>query len=76
MQPGDVLVAFTDGITESPSRSGEEDGEARLCRVVLEQRDASVEELKDGILREVREFAKGAEQHDDLTIVTLKARTS
>jgi sigma-B regulation protein RsbU (phosphoserine phosphatase) len=70
--PDDVLVAFSDGVTEALSRDGEEFGEERLLACVEERRTLAPESLLESILDTVRRFSAGAVQSDDLTILVLR----
>jgi serine phosphatase RsbU (regulator of sigma subunit) len=69
---GDIFLFFTDGLSEAMNPESELFGEDRL-RAVLEAGEAlGTEELKEKILAEIRSFAQGAAQHDDMTLVILK----
>jgi len=67
--PGDVLVAFTDGVTEALNEAGEEFGEDRLKDLLREAFDSSARDISSRLADRVREWIGGAEQHDDLTFV-------
>jgi serine phosphatase RsbU (regulator of sigma subunit) len=73
MNPGDVLVIYTDGVTEAPDPSGEEFGEARLIEVVRAHPQAPVDETLNAILAKVQQFS-GVSQADDLTLVIARAQ--
>jgi len=70
---GDRLVLFTDGITEVSSAEGEEFGEERLAKVLLENRQLSASELQSRILAEVAKFS-GGRFEDDATLVVLAVK--
>jgi sigma-B regulation protein RsbU (phosphoserine phosphatase) len=70
--PGDTLVLFTDGVTEAPNEEEKEFSSARLGDVVRALHARSAREINDGVLESVRRFTGGAEQRDDLTLVTVK----
>jgi sigma-B regulation protein RsbU (phosphoserine phosphatase) len=72
VQPGDLLVTFSDGVTEALSAAGEEYGEARLLECVQANRDASVPDILDHILASVRDFTAGAVQNDDVTALIVR----
>jgi len=72
LQPGDVLVFYTDGVTEAMNEQGEPFGEERLYRLVQEKGHLSAPALLDEICRRVRQFSGGVAQHDDITIVIMK----
>jgi len=69
---GDVVLLFTDGVTEAMNEAGEPFGEERLAALVEEHGDLPFEELRERILREVHAFVGSASLHDDLTLVLLK----
>jgi sigma-B regulation protein RsbU (phosphoserine phosphatase) len=70
--PGDLLVIFSDGISEATNSSDDMYGEERLERFVVENRDRSPADIIEAILDEVREYAELTPQSDDMTIVVLK----
>jgi serine phosphatase RsbU (regulator of sigma subunit) len=72
LEAGDLLVAFSDGVTEALSTEGEEYGEQRLLDCVQANRNKSVPELLDSIFASVREFTAGAVQSDDVTALVLR----
>ncbi|UCH84768.1 MAG: SpoIIE family protein phosphatase [Candidatus Latescibacterota bacterium] len=69
---GGTLVLYTDGITDAATGGGESYGEERLRRSLEQNGDASSTELCERILDEVRDFSRGGDYHDDLTLVVLK----
>jgi sigma-B regulation protein RsbU (phosphoserine phosphatase) len=74
MRPGDVLLAYTDGLSEALDVRGEEFGEARVRRALAETAQMSVDEIRDEVARRVREWSTDAPQHDDLTFVVMKVK--
>ncbi len=74
MVPGDVLVAFTDGVTEALGASGEMFGEQRLAAVVKSAAQGGAAEIRDSVLAQVAAFTRGLPQEDDITIVALKMK--
>ncbi len=70
---GDRLVLFTDGVTEVSSAAGEEFGEERLVKVLLENRHLSAPELQERILAEVAKFS-GGRFEDDATLVVVAVK--
>jgi serine phosphatase RsbU (regulator of sigma subunit) len=72
MHQGDVLVIYTDGVTDAMNVYEQEFGTSRLADIVAAQADRSVDELIDTVLKELGEYTKGTEQFDDLTIVAVK----
>jgi serine phosphatase RsbU (regulator of sigma subunit) len=71
---GDVLVVFTDGITEAPDGDEREFGEERLQDYVRAHADRSPDELCRGILEAVAGFQDGHPQEDDMTLVVARVR--
>lgn len=69
---GDVLVLYTDGITEAPNEEGKEFSGNRLADTVRTLHNRSATELNDGILENVHRFAGPTAQRDDFTLVTVK----
>lgn len=72
LDPGDIVVMFTDGISEAMNDIRDLYGEDRLCLCVEQNAMLDPEALCDEIFESVREFADGAEQHDDMTMIVLK----
>jgi serine phosphatase RsbU (regulator of sigma subunit) len=73
--PGDTLLLYTDGVTESSNDGGEEFGERRLVEALLRHRDLPSQTLIDSIVGEVRRFSPD-EQQDDITIIATRCRDS
>ena len=69
---GDVFLFFTDGVSEAMNPSSELFGEARIRLILEENADLQMEELREKLVDEVFDFAGGAVQHDDMTMVLLK----
>jgi sigma-B regulation protein RsbU (phosphoserine phosphatase) len=74
LQAGDVLVAYTDGVTEALNADGEEFTEARLYFIATEWAHLSADELRRKIVESVREWCGETEQHDDLTLVVMQVK--
>lgn len=72
MQPGDVLVIYSDGVTEAVSPSGEEFGATRLYEVVSRNVNASAAGIRDRIESSLTKFAQGTSAADDITLVIVK----
>ena len=69
LQPGDLLLAWTDGVTEAFDRDDIAFGEERLRDALRESRNAA--EACDGLLAAVHGFASGAAQSDDITVFAI-----
>jgi sigma-B regulation protein RsbU (phosphoserine phosphatase) len=74
MMSGDVLVAYTDGVTEAPNPEGQEFSESRLRQIVIESAHLTAEELSKKIIDSVRSWCAGSPQHDDITLVVIKVK--
>lgn len=74
MQSGDVLIAFTDGLPEAQNKDGEEFDDERIQQALIETATLPVNEIRDEILRRVKDWCEGAAQYDDLTFIVLKAK--
>ncbi len=71
---GDILVLFSDGLTEAANRDGHFFGAERLCALLEAHRGLSSNKLADRILDEVREFTQGAAIRDDRALVLMKVK--
>jgi serine phosphatase RsbU (regulator of sigma subunit) len=69
---GDVLLAYTDGVTEAHDPENVEFGEERLKALLSEVAHLSAEEIRTRISDELKAWIKDAEQYDDLTFVVMK----
>ena len=69
---GDVIVFYTDGITEAMNQASDLFGESRLSRLIEEHGHLESGELRERILREIEAFVGTADQHDDMTMILMK----
>ncbi len=69
---GDVIVLYTDGITEAMNPAGDLFGDDALSRVVTSHCGLDSAGIRERILRDVRAFVGEAEPHDDMTMVVVK----
>lgn len=74
LKPGDTMVLYSDGVTEAHNVAGDEFGEARLVEVVEKHHRGSADVVLEQIVNAVTEFARGAEQYDDITAHVVKYR--
>lgn len=72
LEPGDVLVIFSDGVTEAVDATDQFFGDKRLEALVKENKGLNSQELKDRIEHEVLAFTRGLPQGDDITLIALK----
>ena len=71
--PGDVLIAFTDGISEAMDPNDEEWGEDRLIDAIRGCSISSAQQLLECVFDAATRFAGTAPQHDDMTLVVVRA---
>jgi sigma-B regulation protein RsbU (phosphoserine phosphatase) len=72
LKPGDVVLFYTDGITDALGEDGEMFGDERLAGVLMDAAGGSAEEVLDSVLGAVGAFGGTAEQTDDITCVVVK----
>jgi serine phosphatase RsbU (regulator of sigma subunit) len=70
---GDVLVIYTDGISEASPNEEDEFGEQRLIDTARRHRHRSADEVLEAIISEVQGFSQG-EQADDMTLIVARCR--
>jgi serine phosphatase RsbU (regulator of sigma subunit) len=73
LRPGDILVMYTDGVSEASNAQGEEFGEKRLLESIRAHKDRPAAELLKAVSTAVQNFSSGI-QADDLTLVVSRAR--
>ena len=71
LEPGDVLILYTDGVTEAMNEDGELFGEERFAKVVSEMDRSDLTDLNKQIIQAIGEFAGGAAQSDDITCLSI-----
>lgn len=69
---GDILMLFSDGVTEATNPSGELFSEERFEQWLLDHNQLSAEEMKDALLKTLRDYADGSPQSDDITFIIVK----
>ncbi len=72
LEPGDLFVAYTDGISESMNAADEEWGEERMKNAVLTSPSVGARALIDHMMASADEFVAGAPQHDDMTLIVVR----
>jgi sigma-B regulation protein RsbU (phosphoserine phosphatase) len=73
LAPGDVMVLYTDGITEAENSVQAMFGEERLREAIVSSRDLPAREITARILAAVRAFSGDYPQSDDITLMVIKA---
>ena len=72
LNPGDILVLFSDGVTEAADPTDDEYGEERLGALVARMKDRPAEEIVEAIHSTVAAFTQGAPAADDITVVVVR----
>jgi sigma-B regulation protein RsbU (phosphoserine phosphatase) len=72
LQPGDLAVFFTDGVSESMNSREDEWGEQRLIELAKSCHGLPAFQVMNRILAAAEAFAAGAPQHDDMTLVVIR----
>jgi sigma-B regulation protein RsbU (phosphoserine phosphatase) len=72
LRPGDTLVVFSDGVTETWSAADEEYGEARLADLLVRERALGPKELQAALLTALDAFSRGTKATDDRTLIIIK----
>jgi phosphoserine phosphatase RsbU/P len=75
LQPGDLFIAYTDGVSEAMTVDDEEWGEERMIAAVSRS-TADATEVLERVFRDADDFTAGAEQHDDMTLVVMRVASS
>lgn len=74
LEPGDLVLVFSDGVTEALNVHGEEFGEARVLEVMQSARATAPQGVLDALVEAVRAFSRGAPQNDDVTAMVVRYR--
>jgi sigma-B regulation protein RsbU (phosphoserine phosphatase) len=72
VQPGDLLILYSDGIVEAANSSEVEFGEERLCSIIQKNCARPAAEIRDEILNQVRAFIRESQPQDDMTLVVAR----
>jgi sigma-B regulation protein RsbU (phosphoserine phosphatase) len=72
LREGDILLMYTDGVTEAQNAAGELFGEQRLCQILAENHDEQPDLLIDLILEKVSAFTDSQPLTDDVSIVLIR----
>jgi phosphoserine phosphatase RsbU/P len=74
LAPGDLVVVCSDGVTEARSVTNEEFGRDRLLDAVKKMHGVKPDTVLDQLLSAVNQFARGAPQADDITVLVFRYR--
>jgi sigma-B regulation protein RsbU (phosphoserine phosphatase) len=76
LEPGDTLILFSDGVTESEDPEENQFGISRLRELLAGQHNTPLDDLKTIILDAVDSFTRGAAQLDDITVLVARYRAT
>jgi serine phosphatase RsbU (regulator of sigma subunit) len=71
IEPGDVLLLYTDGVTEAQNAGNEEYGDDRLLRVGRENMSRPAAQIQEAVMRSIGDFVAEAPQFDDITLMVV-----
>lgn len=74
LNPGDVVVLYTDGIPEAFDINKKQYGLERLWEVVVENRQCSAQEIREAVIDDVRRYIGTQKVFDDITLVVMKQK--
>ena len=74
LNPGDVVVLYTDGITEAENPIGEMYGLERLCEIVSQNWEQSAQEIKTAVINDVKQHIDTQTVYDDITLLVIKQK--
>jgi serine phosphatase RsbU (regulator of sigma subunit)/anti-sigma regulatory factor (Ser/Thr protein kinase)/transposase len=74
LRQDDMLVIYTDGITEAMNQDRDQFGEGRLLAAIKKHGHGTAQEFADALNQEIHEFTGGAPQNDDITLVAIKEK--
>jgi len=74
MESDDLLFLYTDGLTEALNKDGEEFGPNRIMETLQATAQLSVDQIRDEVVRKVKEWCSGVALYDDLTFVIMKVK--
>jgi sigma-B regulation protein RsbU (phosphoserine phosphatase) len=76
LAPGDVMVWYTDGLTEASDQNEQEFGTRRLLESVRQHSNGSARELCDQLWQDVSAFSQRESLYDDLTVIVVKMKSA
>ena len=72
LKPGEILLIYSDGITEAVNSDNEEFGESKLVEVMMKNQALSAEKMVERIISTVQEYTGDSPQTDDITLIIIK----
>jgi serine phosphatase RsbU (regulator of sigma subunit) len=74
LEPGDLIVVYSDGVTEARNRAGEEFGRDRLVEAICRRHGTEPGSVLEDLMNSVKQFSEGTAQADDVTALVLRYR--
>ncbi len=74
LEPGDLFFQYTDGLAEAMNAVKEQFGDERIMSLLKQYARSSAQELVEIVMEALKDFTRGAEQEDDITLLALKYR--
>ncbi len=74
LEPGDLVILYSDGVTEAESRQHKFFGTTRLEHVILREAGQPVQEIVESVLEDIRIFSFQMAQHDDITLTIMRVQ--
>ncbi len=74
LAPGDLIITYTDGVTEASNAEGKEYSERKFMRSIVKHSNRAGQELRDGLLSDLREFTGSTPLKDDVTLAVVQIR--
>jgi sigma-B regulation protein RsbU (phosphoserine phosphatase) len=72
LHSGDILIQYTDGVTEAMNKNQEEYGEERFFSCIKKMGNVSAEKIVQLIVDDIEKFTGGIDQSDDITLLVMK----
>ena len=76
LNPGDLLVLYTDGVTDAENGQGDYFGTERLLQAVKTYRERSTQEMQEALMAEIHKLVGDAPQFDDITLTIAKGEAA
>ena len=76
LQPGDVLVIYSDGVSEAMNPDGQQFGDEKIREVIAAHRNRPAAGIIDALVKAVRAHADTAPQADDMTLIVVRTKDS
>jgi sigma-B regulation protein RsbU (phosphoserine phosphatase) len=72
LREGDILVVYSDGLTDAENQQNEMFGEERLLQIIQQEAPTGSDALEQKLLKAIEEFTQGMPQMDDITFVIIE----